>query len=420
MGAADRARARLVDGMRAVVRDAAGRGDGRLFDPAIEEAFRAVPRHLFLPGVPIARAYADEAVAVQAVDGVTTSSASQPSMMAIMLGQLDLQPGHRVLEVGAGTGYNAALMRRLVGPSGRVVAVDIDGELVDGAAQHLADAGVAGVELHCADGALGYPPGAPYDRIVLTVGSGDVRPEWVAQLAPGGRLLLPLAVRGTQLSVALDLCPDGLLRSDSVNRCAFVRLRGVGAHREPGLALDGLSVLPADDRGFRPEAVEAALAAPGGSRPAPLRLGPTDQWDGFGLWLALAEPGTCRLLAVGGDPDDLEPSGAAAQLGLGPGRGTVGLLVDGPEGPGLATVAVDRTGDERGPWPVQLRTFGPAAEEAADRLLAAAATWRAAGRPTAADLRLTVVPRAATAPAPPGAAVVEKEHCRIVVDVPAP
>ena len=128
MGAADRARARLVDGLR---------DSGRLCSAAVEEAFRAVPRHLFLPGVPLPRAYADEAVAVQAVDGVTTSSASQPSMMAIMLAQLDLRPGHRVLEVGAGTGYNAALMTRLVGQEGRVVAIDIDADLVEGAARHL-------------------------------------------------------------------------------------------------------------------------------------------------------------------------------------------------------------------------------------------------------------------------------------------
>src|SRR5690242_7599402 len=219
MGAADRARARLVDGLRdGVLRNAAvlgGRGCSADISAdvsaTVEAAFRAVPRHLFLPGVPLPRAYADEAVAVQAVDGVTTSSASQPSMMAIMLAQLDLHPGHRVLEVGAGTGYNAALMTRLVGPEGRVVAVDIDADLVEGAGRHLAAAGVGGVELVCADGALGHPPGAPYDRIVLTVGSGVVRPEWIAQLAPGGRLLLPLALRGTQLSVALDLGSDGLL-----------------------------------------------------------------------------------------------------------------------------------------------------------------------------------------------------------------
>jgi protein-L-isoaspartate(D-aspartate) O-methyltransferase len=362
MGAADRARARLVDGLRA---------GGRLSGAGVEEAFRAVPRHLFLPGVPLARAYADEAVAVQTVDGVTTSSASQPSMVAIMLGQLDLRPGHRVLEIGAGTGYNAALMARIVGPAGRVVSVDIDADLVGTAAANLAAAGVTGVELVCADGALGHPPGAPYDRIVLTVGSGDVRPEWVAQLAPAGRLLLPLGVRGTQLSVALDRGADGLLRSDSVSRCAFVRLRGVGATAEPTTVVGGLSVLPVDDRPVRAAAVDEALSTPGGALTSPVRLGPADLWDGFGLWLAVTEPQTCRLLAMRTDPDDLGP--AADVLRLGPGHATVGLFTDGPDGPGLAAAVLDRRGEDevRGPWPMRVQAFGPAGEATADRLLAA-------------------------------------------------
>jgi protein-L-isoaspartate(D-aspartate) O-methyltransferase len=415
MGAADRARARLVDGLR---------DSGRLCGPAVEEAFRAVPRHLFLPGVSLTRAYADEAVAVQAVDGVTTSSASQPSMMAIMLEQLDLHPGHRVLEIGAGTGYNAALMARLVGPEGAVVAVDIDPELVDAAAQHLAEADVDGVELVCADGALGYPERAPYDRIVLTVGSGDVRPEWIAQLAPGGRLLLPLGVRGTQLSVALDLGPDGVLRSDSVSRCAFVRLRGVGAVAEAGVASEGLSVLPADDRGFDAESVRVALSAPGRLRPSPVLVGPADLWDGFGLWLALREPGTCRLLAPSVDPDDLEPLGTAAEfLGLGPGHATVGVVVNDAGGPGLAAVVLDRVGDTdaRGPWPVLVRAFGPSGDAAAERVLAACSAWQAAGRPTSADLRMTVVPRGVAPPlAGPDVTLVEKEQCRVVVELRSP
>jgi protein-L-isoaspartate(D-aspartate) O-methyltransferase len=125
VSAADRARAALVDGLvaRGVVRD-----------PAVADALRAVPRHLFLPGAPVTVAYADDAVAVQHVDGVATSSASQPSMVAIMLGQLGLRPGLRVLEIGAGTGWNAALMARLVGPQGGVVSVDIDADLVRTAA----------------------------------------------------------------------------------------------------------------------------------------------------------------------------------------------------------------------------------------------------------------------------------------------
>ena len=270
MGAADRARARLVDGLR---------DSGRLCSPAVEEAFRTVPRHLFLPGVPLARAYADEAVAVQAVDGVTTSSASQPSMMAIMLGQLDLRPGHRVLEIGAGTGYNAALMARIVGPAGRVVDVDIDADLVDGAARHLAAAGVDGVELVCADGALGYPPGAPYDRIVLTVGSGDVRPEWVAQLAPGGRLLLPLALRGTQLSVALDL-GDGRRAAQRLGQPVRVRPAARASGRCPRAAYDrgrGWRCCPADERRVAAETVGWPWRCP--VVPGPRRCG--------------SAPGTC-------------------------------------------------------------------------------------------------------------------------------
>ncbi len=396
------------------------RDSGRLRGPAVEEAFRTVPRHLFLPGVPLARAYADEAVAVQSVDGVTTSSASQPSMVAIMLGQLDLRPGHRVLEIGAGTGYNAALMMRIVGPAGRVVAVDIDADLVESADRHLADAGVEGVELVCADGALGYPPAAPYDRIVLTVGSGDVRPEWVAQLAPGGRLLLPLAVRGTQLSVGLDLGDDRVLRSDSVNRCAFVRLRGIGATAEEGWTAHGLSLLPADDGEVDPDAARAALAVPGDSRPASLRLAPGDLWDGFGLWLALTEPGTCRLIA---HRDDLDAPGRAAELlRLGPGHATVGLVTGGVHDAGLAALVVDQTTGvgSSGPWPVDVRAFGPGGDAAAGRLVAAAAAWQAAGRPGSAHLRLTVLPPGSPVPPPAALTVVEKEHCRVLVDVRPP
>jgi protein-L-isoaspartate(D-aspartate) O-methyltransferase len=412
MGAADRARARLVDAMR---------DSGRLCSAAVEEAFRAVPRHLFLPGVPLARAYADEAVAVQAVDGVTTSSASQPSMMAIMLAQLDLHPGHRVLEIGAGTGYNAALMARLVEPHGRVVAVDIDAGLVEGAQRHLAAAGVTGVELVCADGALGHPPGAPYDRVVLTVGSGVVRPEWIAQLAVGGRLLLPLALRGTQLSVALDLAGDGALRSASVHRCAFVRLRGVGATAETGTTVDGVTVLPADgciDAG----PVRAALAVPGAARYVPEPLGAGDLWDGFGMWLALRERGACRILAGAVvDLDDPDADGLAAELLPVRGRAASIGLVDGSSAAsGLAVVVLDPAADvrSRGPWPVRVRAFGSTGAALADRLLTAVAAWTEAGRPVPDDVRLTVVPDGIDVRAPEGATVVEQEHCRVLVHLP--
>src|SRR5512147_1970485 len=92
-----------------------------------EAAFRAVHRHHFLPGTPFEDAYSNRAIrAKQDASGEWISSSSQPSIMAIMLEQLKLEPGQTVLEIGAGTGYNAALMAHIVGPAGRVVTVDLD------------------------------------------------------------------------------------------------------------------------------------------------------------------------------------------------------------------------------------------------------------------------------------------------------
>ena len=88
-------------------------------DARVEAAFRAVPRHLFLPGVPLADAYRDQAIPTKTVDGEAVSSSSQPEIMATMLEQLKLEPGLRVLEIGAGTGYNAALMPHIVGEEGK-------------------------------------------------------------------------------------------------------------------------------------------------------------------------------------------------------------------------------------------------------------------------------------------------------------
>jgi len=387
------------------------REGGRIRSAAVDAAFRGVPRHLFLPGLSVADAYADEAIAVQFSEGVATSSASQPSMMAIMLEQLGLQPGHRVLEIGAGTGYNAALMSRIVGAAGLVTAVDIDEELVDKAAVHLASARVYGVDLVAADGADGYPPGAPYDRIVLTVGSDDVQPAWLAQLAPGGRLLLPLAVRGSQLSVALDLDPDGVLRCDSVRSCAFIRLRGAAASTDGNRLVEGLGVaIQTPDDLPEPDIATTArvLADPRKRRSAPVQLGAVDVWDGFGLWLALTEPGACRLLAVEPEtalPDDLLPLGSTG--------GTVALA----DAEGAAAV-VPAGSPEPGPAAVAVREFGPGGAGLGDRMLAALDGWVAAGRPGAADWRLTVVPTGVDAPTPPHPQVITKKHCRVLAEFP--
>lgn len=159
-GPAAALRARLVETLRA---------RGALHSPAVLEAFARVPRHVFVPEVPVEEAYRDRWIATRRTpDGEVISSSSQPEIMAIMLEQLEVRPGQRVLEIGAGTGYHAALLAHLAGPTGTVTTVDLDPDLADGARRHLAAAGVPGVRVVCGDGWEGWAEGGPWDRIVLT------------------------------------------------------------------------------------------------------------------------------------------------------------------------------------------------------------------------------------------------------------
>jgi protein-L-isoaspartate(D-aspartate) O-methyltransferase len=208
----------------------------------VEAAFRAVPRHLFLPGVPLEKAYADGPVVTKRDgDGVIVSTASQPAIMATMLEQLQVEPGHRVLEIGAGTGYNAGLLGVLASQSGLVTTIDVDEDIVAGARERLAAAGCENVQVVLGDGALGWAAGAPYDRVIATVGVWDLPPAWLEQITPDGRLVVPLRLRGgVSRSVAFER-DGGCWRSRSSVMCGFIPLRGIAddARRSVPLAPDG-------------------------------------------------------------------------------------------------------------------------------------------------------------------------------------
>ncbi len=197
----------------------------------------AVPRHVFVPNAPLSDAYGLGAVVTHRDrQGVATSSASAPGTVAGMLEQAEVCQGQRVLEIGAGTGYNAALLAYLVGQSGSVTTIEYDAEVADAARSHLDAYGADRVRVLTGDGTLGAAEDAPFDRILVTAGAWDVAAAWVEQLAPAGRLVLPLRLRGLTRVVAFERAAVGL-RSVSVVEDGFIPMKGIGAIPEKNVPL---------------------------------------------------------------------------------------------------------------------------------------------------------------------------------------
>ena len=169
-----------------------------------------------------------------------------------MLRQLDVRPGMRVLEIGAGTGYNAALLQEMTGETGQVTSIEIDPEVADWARDASRRRATRGSTSIQADGADGWPGNAPYDRIELTVGTADIAPAWVDQLAEGGVLVAPLWINTIQLSIAF-VKRDGVLRKPVASPCGFTRIQGrlAGADQfrvlQPGVLIATESGEPVDD-----------------------------------------------------------------------------------------------------------------------------------------------------------------------------
>lgn len=228
-------------------------------------AFAAVPRHQFAPaGTSLVAAYADDTVITQrGPDGRTSSSISAPWLQAYMLEQAQLQPGGRVLEIGSG-GYNAALLAELVGPHGTVVSVDIDPRVVTHAAAALTTAGYPQVRVVQTDGEYGHTEGGSWDAVLVTVEASDIPPAWSDQLAPGGRLVVPLRMRGHTRCLTLTRKEDHLVARASL-QCGFVPIQGHGrapARRIPLRGDDAILLLDDPTTHTDPEALRAAMAGP--------------------------------------------------------------------------------------------------------------------------------------------------------------
>lgn len=193
------------------------RGENRRSEqPEVQAAFADVPREHFLP--PEQRRYAAEDRPLPIGAGQTNS---QPTTVRIMLGLLAVRPGEAVLDVGCGSGWTAALLGRLVGPDGRVVARERVPELAQTAADNLAALGMPWVQVGLAPAnVLGAPEQGPYDRILVSAAAGRLPQPLVDQLAAPGRLVAPV---GRRLSV-VDRLPDGEVRVRRTGQFRFVPL----------------------------------------------------------------------------------------------------------------------------------------------------------------------------------------------------
>ena len=199
-----------------VQRHLKGRG---ISDPAILDAFRMVPRERFIPVELTPFAYDDGPLPIG--QGQTIS---QPYIVALMIEAAAIKAGDRVLEVGAGSGYAAAVMSRIAGD---VVAVERIASLADAARDRLASLGYANVELVHADGTRGWTEQAPYAAILAAASGRQVPEALVEQLAPGGRLVMPVGdVGGIQHLVKATKQDDGLLRQEVLCDVRFVPLIG--------------------------------------------------------------------------------------------------------------------------------------------------------------------------------------------------
>ncbi len=334
---------------------------GTFRTPQVEAAFRAVPRHLFLPGVDLETAYAPRVVVTKRTeDGTALSSASSPNLVATMLEQLDIQPGHRVLEIGAATGINAALLAELVGPTGEVVTIEIDDDLAAGAHAGLTAAGYHQVEVICADGAHGHPATAPYDRIIVTAGAWDLAPAWWQQLVIGGRLVVPLRLHGSGLTraIAFDLHQPGRMVSTSAQVCGFVPMRGAAAHAERSVRLADDVVLHLDAGDLADEAaLGRALTYPAREQWSGVQIRDDQPVEHLDLWLATTTSNFARL-SIGAEAREsgvvdpalrwtgaaLHNSGTLAYLTLRPHSdesAELGVIAHGPDSRNFAAHTAD-------------------------------------------------------------------------------
>lgn len=186
-------------------------------DAGVLRAMRRTPRHLFVPKSVRKRAYEDYPLPIG--HGATIS---QPYIVALMTELLQLTPRHKVLEIGTGSGYQAAVLAQL---AGHVYTIELEAELARSSTETLRALGYSNVTVREGDGYLGWPEHAPFDRIILTAAPPQIPARLLDQLARGGRLVAPVGGSSDQELVLVEKLPDGKTRTTSAGAVIFVPMR---------------------------------------------------------------------------------------------------------------------------------------------------------------------------------------------------
>jgi len=188
-----------------------------IHNEAVLAAFQDIPRERFVPGTRARDAYGDHPLPIG-----FDQTISQPYVVALMCQELDAKAHHRVLDVGAGSGYQAAILSRL---AGWVYAIERIDALTERARTALEQTGAENVTLRTGDGSLGWPAEAPFDRIICGAAAPELPQSWIDQLADGGRIIAPVGGQGVQGLVRVDKHGDRVERR-ALCDVRFVKLIG--------------------------------------------------------------------------------------------------------------------------------------------------------------------------------------------------
>ncbi|MFE1768218.1 methyltransferase, FxLD system [Streptomyces angustmyceticus] len=383
---------------------------GAARDPRVVAAFRTVRRHLAAPDVDMTETYQAEFATITKTDehGVDISSVSAPRIQAVQLEQARIEPGWTVLEVGSG-GPNAANIAEMVGEQGHVVTMDIDTDVTARAERFVAETGYRNITVVTGDAEGGVPDHAPFDAIIVTVQAADIPPAWVDQLKQGGRLVVPLRMRGMTRTVSLVREGDRLI-SCSHELCGFVPMQGAGEDRMRLAVLhdvDGEEVALRLDGHPEPdvEALRTALAQPSTKVWSGVTVGGMEPKDHLDLFLTTVLDNLPLMAAKPG----------ARKRGIVAGVSPLGIptLVAG----GSFAYRTSRRSDDSDRWELGAVGHGPEDEKVAERLVDEIQAWHHEYRSRQA--RIEVYPAGTPDDQLPASGrVIDRPHTRVIISWP--